>query len=182
MEEKIDLFKESEGLLYQEDNLLKLLWSWIGRFCTDNRQDRRWRCVREQTKVQGRQTYCSLQLRDKLGYTWRLRLGEKLEFIDWDPLLNQEVLCREDKKVKSRLKLGKSLLTGIRSWTRRFCNCWIPKWELRISTNCWWRKKLICLRKVEDFCIHLGEGSFRQESSHCSVSQRIHRYWDCWGG
>ena len=25
VEEKIDLFKESEGLLYQEDNLLKLL-------------------------------------------------------------------------------------------------------------------------------------------------------------
>ena len=45
-----------------------------------------------------------------MGYTWRLRLGEKLEFIDWDPLLNQEVLCREDKKVKSRLRLGKKFI------------------------------------------------------------------------
>ena len=31
----------------------------------------------------------------------RQRLSDKLEFIDWDPLICQEVLYREDKKVRS---------------------------------------------------------------------------------
>ena len=31
----------------------------------------------------------------------RQRLGEKLEFIDWDPLIERAVLYREDKKVRS---------------------------------------------------------------------------------
>ena len=36
-----------------------------------------------------------------MGNTWQLRLGEKLEFIDWDLFLNQEVLYR--------LRLGEKL-------------------------------------------------------------------------
>ena len=31
----------------------------------------------------------------------RARLGDKLEFIDWDPSINREVLYREDKKIRS---------------------------------------------------------------------------------
>jgi hypothetical protein len=31
----------------------------------------------------------------------RQRLADKLEFIDWDPTINTEVLYREEKKVKS---------------------------------------------------------------------------------
>jgi len=31
----------------------------------------------------------------------RQRLGEKLEFLDWDPLIQREVLYKEDKKVRS---------------------------------------------------------------------------------
>ena len=31
----------------------------------------------------------------------RQRLGEKIEFIDWDPLIQREVLYKEDKKVRS---------------------------------------------------------------------------------
>jgi len=31
----------------------------------------------------------------------RQRLSDKLEFIDWDPLIKQEVLYKEDKKVRS---------------------------------------------------------------------------------
>ena len=31
----------------------------------------------------------------------RPRLGDKLEFIEWDPLINQEVLYREERKVRS---------------------------------------------------------------------------------
>ena len=31
----------------------------------------------------------------------RQRLGEKLEFLDWDPLIQREVLYREEKKVRS---------------------------------------------------------------------------------
>ena len=31
----------------------------------------------------------------------RQRLGEKLEFIDYDPLIQREVLYKEDKKVRS---------------------------------------------------------------------------------
>ena len=31
----------------------------------------------------------------------RQRLGEKLEFIDWDPLIERQVLYKEDKKVRS---------------------------------------------------------------------------------
>jgi len=31
----------------------------------------------------------------------RQRLSDKLEFIDWDPLIQQEVLYKEDKKVRS---------------------------------------------------------------------------------
>jgi len=31
----------------------------------------------------------------------RQRLGEKLEFLDWDPTINQVVLFKEEKKVRS---------------------------------------------------------------------------------
>jgi len=31
----------------------------------------------------------------------RQRLADKLEFIDWDPLIKQEVLYREEKKIRS---------------------------------------------------------------------------------
>ena len=31
----------------------------------------------------------------------RPRLGEKLEFIDWDPLIQRAVLYKEDKKIRS---------------------------------------------------------------------------------
>jgi len=31
----------------------------------------------------------------------RQRLSDKLEFIDWDPTINQEVLYKEEKKVRS---------------------------------------------------------------------------------
>jgi len=31
----------------------------------------------------------------------RQRLADKLEFIDWDPTINREVLYREEKKIRS---------------------------------------------------------------------------------
>ena len=44
----------------------------------------------------------------------RQRLGEKLEFIDWDPLIEREVLYREDKKVRSIREKNIAQITRLR--------------------------------------------------------------------
>ena len=58
-------------------------------------------CLAKKAKADRLVVLCSSVASGHTRMKARQRLGEKLEFIDWDPLLNQEVLYREDKKVKS---------------------------------------------------------------------------------
>lgn len=45
----------------------------------------------------------------------RPRLGDKLEFIDWDPTINKEVLYREDKKIRSLRDEQVKLVTRLKT-------------------------------------------------------------------
>jgi len=58
-------------------------------------------CLAKKTKADRLVVLCTSVATGHGRMKARQRLGEKLEFIDWDPLINQEVLYREDKKVKS---------------------------------------------------------------------------------
>jgi len=53
----------------------------------------------------------------------RQRLSDKLEFIDWDPLIKQEVLYKEDKKVRSIRDKNIERITKLKV-TNRIDNKW----------------------------------------------------------
>lgn len=53
----------------------------------------------------------------------RQRLGDKLEFLDFDPLIKQEVLYREEKKIRSIRDADVEKLTRLRL-TNRIHNKW----------------------------------------------------------
>jgi len=53
----------------------------------------------------------------------RQRLSDKLEFLDWDPTIQQEVLYREEKKVRSIRDPQIALITRLRL-SNRIDNKW----------------------------------------------------------
>ena len=53
----------------------------------------------------------------------RARLGDKLEFMDWDPMINREVLYREDKKIRSLRDEQVQMVTRLKK-TNNIHNKW----------------------------------------------------------
>ena len=58
-------------------------------------------CLAKKAKADRIVVLCSSVASGHKRQKARQRLGDKLEFLDWDPLIEQEVLYREDKKIKS---------------------------------------------------------------------------------
>lgn len=53
----------------------------------------------------------------------RQRQGDKLEFMDWDPLIQQEVLYKEDKKIRSLREQDCRLIPRLR-FSNKIHNRW----------------------------------------------------------
>jgi len=80
-------------------------------------------CLAKKSKADRLVVLCSSVASGHTRMKARTRLGEKLEFIDWDPLLNQEVLYREDKKVKSIRDQNITRITRLK-FTNNIHNKW----------------------------------------------------------